>query len=610
MPAQSTVAVALFPLLLPIWRERPPTETDLRPLPYPVRLSASDLRNQEKILPHASPALRCRIAVALGRTGRDEAVPMLLAWLAREKTPDVLATLLRQLRRFDMRQHSPIDTVRPLLIHAAPEVRLEAVQLYAALADCNPLELGRAASAEPDRTVRRAVWEALAAHADAMGIEFFRRFWHDSDPTVRAAAVAGSCRKPQVVAYGAELLEMCRDPAVQVRHRLAESIPSCPASLRGPLCRRLARDSHPAVRAAAARAASRLGKPLAPVLHQLCADSDPGVRRLAVAGLAVAPSRTAVRIAAARLADTDGLVRTQAVRTLGVLHTQGLDTGAAAARNLLSPAPAVRAAAYRALGVVGAREYAAALTDALEKDADHSVALAGAIEGLGRLNVTSAASRIAHFVEYGDDWVRIATAAALGRLEVPETYPALARLATDPTPAVRRAAFFAITRTRKAAFAKTCTAVLEQTAAEDPILPADRALACWSAARLRPVDRRLAERLVVQATTPVIPMLGAKMFEPDHVLVSACFALAQMARDEPAVRPLAEKVLAACERRFTPEELRKQPPNTLVPSAYLREYARQARAFLENQKVQPRPRPLEKPSLPVTGISRPRAAAP
>ncbi len=610
MPAQSTVALALFPLLLPIWRERPPVRSDLYPLPYPVRLSAADLRNQENILPHASPALRCRIAVALGQTGRNEAVPMLLAWLAREKTPDVLATLLRQLRRFDMRQQSLIDTVRPLLVHAAPEVRLEAVQFYAALPDCNPLELARAATAEPERTVRRAVWAALAAHADAMGIEFFRRFWHDSDPSVRAAAVAGSCRKPQLAAYRTELLELCRDPAVQVRHRLAESIPVCPTPLRAPLCRRLARDPHPAVRAAAVRAASRLGKPLASVLHRLSTDADPGVRRLAVAGLADVPGQAAVRTVAARLADADGLVRAEAVRTLGTLHTRGFDTTVAIARNLGAPAPAVRAAAYRALGVVGARKYIETVTSALEKDADHSVALAGAIDALGRLNAKSAAGRIAHFAEHDDAGIRIETAAALGRLDVPETYPVLAKLATDPHRMVRRETFYAMARTRKAAFAGTCKAVLEQTSPEGPILPADRALACWCAARLRPVDRRLAERLVIQATTPVIPMLGAKMFEPDEVLVSACFALAQMARDEPAVRPLAEEVLAAHSREFSREELRNLVQVTLVPSDYLREYARQARAFLEGRDVRPRPRPLEKPSLPVTGLPRTDAGAP
>jgi len=124
-----------------------------------------------------------------------------------------------------------------------------------------------------------------------------------------------------------------------------------------------------------------------------------------------------------------------------------------------------------------------------------------------------------------------------------------------------------------------------------------RNAACWSAGRLRPADMALIRRLHTQATTAVVPTMMGNVFEADHVLAAACFALVSQARDAAGMRATAEGVIA-----FHSRDLSGQPgaggPGQLAPSPELREAARQARAWLDGVEVEPGRRPTRSLQLP------------
>jgi hypothetical protein len=139
------------------------------------------------------------------------------------------------------------------------------------------------------------------------------------------------------------------------------------------------------------------------------------------------------------------------------------------------------------------------------------------------------------------------------------------------------------------AFGPTLLKVL-QSVREPAMTSANRGAAAWAAARCRPVLPALADRLLVQGTTPVVPgEMGEMLFEPDYVLAACGFALAQISQAEPAFEPQFKTIYAKQSRRCLPGE--PPPPGGLSPSAELSEASRQIRAWLDHQTPEPALRP-------------------
>ena len=153
--------VVLFPLLLPVWQERPLGEADLIPGPYPPQVTEHELALQRDALSWADPHLRGRIAVSLGDMGRRDAARILLAQLGREGDPAVLVTVLTQLSRSPLTDLDVVEAATPLLSAEEPGVRIRALGLMSSVPECDVPAIARVALEDPVTAVRLRAWEAL-----------------------------------------------------------------------------------------------------------------------------------------------------------------------------------------------------------------------------------------------------------------------------------------------------------------------------------------------------------------------------------------------------------------------------------------------------------------
>ncbi len=602
---ETTSAVLFFPLLLPIWQQRPLIQDDLYPEPYPVAISQKLLDFEAHNLPNTSLLTRQRILTALGATHNPAAAEFLLQWLRRETEPSVQETILAQLQRFPPPPAAAESAIRKFLFAPTPRVQLAAVRLYIRLSNADSALLLKIAQTSKNPLVRRTAWTGLIPRFQTIPRDQLLSAIDDPDPLIRSAA--GVCLIQKLPVFSRAIFQKIAadsEPIVRVRCLEACGHSSVSAAVARELCRLLAGDSNPAVRAEIPNiAARRANASLLPILSRFVRDPDSEVRRRTAAALNHFPRRACLDLVATLLADPAEPVRREAARTLAVFKHSGLAVATKIISLLDSPSPGIRGTAYFALALCAEKQTGEKLTLQLEVEKDHPHTLAYLISALGQLHIRRAAAAVADYAANPSCEVRSAVAETLGLIGNRQIYSTLEKLAGDRERRVRHAAFLGIGRGANGEFSPICTHILQRVQANDYITGDDRADACWAAARLIPVDQRLVHRLVIQATTPVIPMPGMKMFDQDTVLVSAQFALVSMALRNPAIRPAAEKVLKVYSRTFTQAELRKVCPTTMVPTPAFRDFARQARALLEHRTIKPGRRPPATPKLPLMPVT-------
>gem|GEM_PF-1406143 len=590
--------VRLFPLLLPIWQERPLTTKDISPGPYPIEATAEDVRLQAQACRVANLTQRCQIARDLRNSGRADAHNLLLQQLRNESHPVALATLLECLASVPVKPAAPLPDAERWLGHDDPNVRYWAAVFYPNLTDWEPEMLARMCRNDSDARIRMLAADILAEHPETVGMGTYVALLAAGAPDIRAAAVRGLCRKAAAADAASYLESAAADPDVAVRYQLADNLDAVPAAIRIPLTTKLAKDAHPSVRGALAAGIGRhVDDDLFPTLRRLCADRDADVRRRAAASLAAFPKSPTRQQLVHMLGDARYLVRREAEDSLCKIHSRVPVIEAVAARIGDDFEPA-RLHVYRVLGRLGARDYARALAARLPREKDAEI-LAAVVDALYEFNADFAAAQIAGLHQHADPRVRCAVARALGRFAQPATYQVLGRLAFDPEETVRHNAIIGIGRIGNGtAFSDTLLRALE-TVNSVQMSPRNRAAAAWAAGRTRPVRQPLVDRLVVQATVPVVPGPLGPEFESDVVLVSVSMALAQCARDMPALREHAKYVQKV---HSTPikheivmiEDVNLNAPMRLAPSLELLEYTRQIEAYMNNRSVAPQPRPVQR----------------
>ena len=607
-------AFVLFPLLLPIWGQRPLTRLDLHPAPYPRVVAAETILLQKEGIQSADQDLRAQLARELRQTEQKQAFDVLVARLRDERDPKIIATILQQLSAMPFRSPEIGESLPRLLRHAMSDVRYWAVRLAGEDGTTPVAELARLAFEDDAALVRERAADVVCRRRPPADADILARLRRDNSPHIRAAAVAAACAEAASVDW-ADLPGACGDASVVVRNALAVHLHTTPSALASDLAARLEEDRHPSVRAELAASIGRRQDPaLLPVLLRLTTDPDPEVRRSAAGQLVVFPGEECVTALTVLIGDPRQFVRTQAEESAVAVNGASPVAATVAAR-LSESVPFVRFRAYRVLGRVDAREFAARIAAQLgEETVPRNVA--AAVFALGRFEARSAAAPVARLAQHEDAGVREEVARALERFRVPDTYAELSRLAFDENKDVRQAAIFAIGQIGDGdVFNSTVLQILREVDLGSVIKSEDRAAACWCAGRLRPMSRAVLDRVVVQATVPVVPVpMGGFVFEQDTVLVSATFALTQCARDNPQVRPRAERVIRIHGRRALELDLAAlkiraeerdaklaeaaaeglPPPiplPTMRPSPEVIEYARQARAQLDGKTLTRLPRP-------------------
>lgn len=259
----------------------------------------------------------------------------------------------------------------------------------------------RVALGDPVAAVRRCAVEAIAERGpDAVTEATVAERLHDEDAAVRAAAVGALTRVAAI-------------PAARLAPALV--------------------DASPLVRVALARVAARLDEEM---VTALLADPADDVRAAALWALAERPRPQMAPSPAPLLADASPHVRRAAARAAGTARDPRARDALIAA--LLDDASLVRAEAQRALDEIFAGGAPRILAERLS--ASDPRLRAALVYALGRYTDPETTRRVAALAEDRAPDVRLAVAQILVGRAGDRAEGSLRRLATDPDPAVARAA--------------------------------------------------------------------------------------------------------------------------------------------------------------------------
>lgn len=235
------------------------------------------------------------------------------------------------------------------------EVRLDATERVAALADPKLDPELPARLADPDGSVRAVAAAALADQSDAARAVLDRALL-DPDPAARALALTGVAAASDPAAA---LTRLAADPDPRVREAAASALahftPRGGAALARRLLAALAADRDAGVRSSALTAiGARQDRGLLPVVERALDDPALAPRLGALFALARLDQGSPRLLALARPAGSSPLVRFVALRASVELHRLGLADAVSAVRAAASdPREDVREAAMNAAGELG-----------------------------------------------------------------------------------------------------------------------------------------------------------------------------------------------------------------------------------------------------------------
>lgn len=597
-------AVVLYPFWLPIWENRPILMTDMPPAGQVV-INEAELNKVQETMRNVDVPLRVTLVRELAAEPIQANQALLLTLLKREREPLVLATILQQLAQFDL---SSLDPAIPSAFFDTVDLQLRqaAIALYGQLgkADLSRLESflpPLVEEAAVPRALRLAAWRVLAERGATTTFVWARLpKWIESEPDGAVKALMLQTAWKQIPRLP-EIDALATAAAIDSdQMRLTAT---ADPYLAGERLRALLQDPVVGVRIAALQ--GHAGRDLPAVLSAF-ADVNPAVRLAAMQALAsfttLPPTQTGEALLIL-LGDTASVHVARAAQdwlvTLGG-KSQAVITLLTDA--ITAPSAQVRWLATEALLRL---ESPAGLDQVLQALPTEELAenLETGIRYLGRFAPAHAHGELLQrYTEHSSPRVRAAVAEAYGRLQVPGCEEVLIVLSGGGLDGgiVGQAAIEAMGRFPQMAFTETLLACLKATSKNSSEM---RRNAAWAAGQLRvlsPADEKrlqpLAQRLVVQCLTPVIPGMEP-MFEGTDVLGNAIFALVSMAKkcQSPLFAELAGKVLWAYEVPYDqPAGLASVSATSVMPDAATNSLAYQARMWLNNKEITTTSVPLQR----------------
>jgi HEAT repeat protein len=303
------------------------------------------------LLKDADETVRCEAAEALGKVGaREDATVHALVALLQDANTAVKTSAARALGSLKMAAASAVSALVPLLQDQTQSVRTAAAEAIAQVGPLNGAATDKLVEglASPDNVVRAQTAQSLgtigapAQHTAAALVEAVA----DSNDCVRARAVQalGKIGEGAALVAVPSLVRALRDQDNWVSALAAEALGDMgdAADEAVPALIRALRHINPQVRS---NAAESLGK--------MAADAPrPGVSSVHGRGRKGEPRRSLI----SACQDEDGVVRSQAIRALGVLGPPMPASRQAVLAGLQDVDPQVRTAAVQALGQWGEGE--------------------------------------------------------------------------------------------------------------------------------------------------------------------------------------------------------------------------------------------------------------
>ncbi len=573
--------VVLFPLLAGLWDKEPFTEVNTRSPRQPYHLEAEQLKEQSVFFSQTpDPRIRCRIAQNFSNAGNADAVPVLEKLLEAEKNVTVSVELTASIVKLvNFAPPSKAETFKRFFASPDPRLRANAVAAYLA-ASGDAKDVFELLKTEDALSVKNIGWQELADKAEKLDAKSLVAFLSATDPVDRAGAAKALALGKADPDGIAELAKSLKDPDPAVRAALAAGLAQR-AEGGSKLALSLCSDEHASVRCLIAAITSQK-IPELPL--KLSNDKDWEVRRLACLGFGGDKDDTATTTLLQRLADNTKAVRNAAENTI---IRNGLAEKHHQALGELLDAPAGRCSAIRVAGHLKLKQFADKIHKILEETNDRSTTIR-AIKALGRLDRKDSWKLVESKADSPDKSLRRAVAFALGHLAVKDSFPTVVKMTKDKERIVAADAIEALGVIGDPCFADTLFAIIKDTTEKNPSVL--RAAACWSIAKTKCADLKIAKQLSDLCLKKVLQTMMGPEYDADFVRVSACWALvdSDLMKDDKT-----EKVVDYTLTSLLSESKR----DTLSVSPALCDYARQARLRLENKKTAPMPVPFSCPPL-------------
>ncbi len=568
-----------IPLLLPVWEKVPFDNLNTEVPGPPFYADSAAIRLQADYYSKNKDArINSRIAVSLALSNNPLAVEVLEGFLQNEKNALVQADILSAL--YNMRSIGnckKVSLLKGLFKSPNASARAFSAALYMqASNDVAPV--CEMLAAENSEFVINFIWSAIAS-----GIDLSRntrdsdidKFLASENPCQRAGAVRVAVMKSQDPDGEPRLNKILSDKDIMVRYALALAL-ALKEKGGDLLLKALSDDKEVSIRAMVASACPCEGR-----LHthvKLSSDSDDEVRRLACVSLGSYKSMDSINALLPRIGDVAKQVRDAAEFALVKINPDK-DVQKRIGDECLNLKES-RAAAVSILGELNDTRFSPEILQLLESaDDKESDLIRRCVTSLRNLDYRESCNAVMKKASHSDAGVREAVASALGKFKIKESYETILKLSDDKVVSVSAQAIESMGWTADPFFSDKLLAVIKKTVGEYPA--ENRSYACWSIAKINSPSKQTLAQLndLCMKTVLTVPM-SPNTFDMDFVRISALFAFVDMGRTNPAAKKMAEDVIAA----FMSEG---KSADQAIAGDTLKEYARQAKAYMENENISP-----------------------
>jgi HEAT repeat protein len=548
------------------------------------------------LLNSRDPLARSNLVMRLIACNNPIAQDLLKKLLAVELDAYVIADILKAFRLLE----TSCPESETYLMHEDPDVRREAVQLYAQQADFQAARLLELLGNESQLPVVEETWGALARKHTGTSIDNWKTQLDAPNPTDRAQAIGViMSRTDWTMAVRERLAQFAGAGHPLVRTTIAENLSAdLDKDLQFSLLRSLIVCEHTSVRAAAAATIGRLEtSELLPDLLKLSRDPAPIVRRRAAISMGIFPQRdTYVRLIELCGDSGSELLRDAALDTLENIADK-YPVEREAGSFLDNKNADIRYNLYRLLTRLDssmhnesiATQLRLSATDARQKlpYSDRPINIAAAIRALNTGGAREATGDITVLKEHPDALVRTAVAESIGILK-PANGPDIVKhfAQQDQSTDVRKAALNSMSAILDNSFEDTLLKILKRTnyAAGEFLTATDRVIAAWLLSRLPTIGTPTKARLYDQITTPVVITMLGPAFDSENVRTTALWCLVICAKRHPGDTELQKQV----EQLFR-SLIRELDQISPIPTSYvLKYYAYQARQFYNDASIERR----------------------
>jgi HEAT repeat protein len=343
----------------------------------------------------------------------------------------------------------------------------------------------------------------------------------------------------------------------------------------------LLKDSHPTVRAFAGELAGQAKDiHFQKSLIQLTQDKDSNARKSAIKSLRYFPTVESTKALYKALSDVELLC--QKVATASLLEiSKKFNITAVVAAGLSHGKVGTRRWSAHLLGQLNEKSYGDSILKQLQKESDFD-ARTEQVYALGQFRHALPEKMIQKlFVDH--ERVRRAFMHYLGKINNKAHFKLLDKAAMEDTVGfVRWAALEAMGNNGDPWFNKTLLAIMKDLNKNDMRDYQDRSCACWAAGKIRGLEKKLIDQMILFMKSPTIPVvMGPNTYDNSQVLLSISFAFADQYHRGGEKKDYFFKFAKFFHFRFT-----KDNRSVDFPRSYQNDnYADQAWSYLNNEKA-------------------------